>query len=121
MSKKILIVDDSSSVREMVRFTLEPLGFDVVEAENGRSALAAFKRDKFRMVISDLNMPVMNGIEFVRGARSSPGGMGVPIVMLTTESKPEAKAAGKAAGATGWMNKPFDAQQLKAIVTKLTG
>lgn len=121
MSRTILTVDDSKAVRDMIALTLEPEGFRVVQAGDGREGLTKLKGEKPSLVITDLNMPVMNGFDFIRAARKEPTGAGVPIVMLTTESKPEAKAEGKAAGATGWINKPFDAPKLLGVVKKLLG
>ena len=121
MSKTILTIDDSKAVREMVSFTLEPEGYNVVEAENGAEGLDQLRASKPDMVITDLNMPVMNGLEFISNARGDAAGSGIPIVMLTTESAPEMKAKGKEAGATGWINKPFDADKLVAVTKKLLG
>ncbi|MEE4119678.1 MAG: response regulator [Paracoccaceae bacterium] len=117
----ILTVDDSKAVRDLVRFTLEAEGYGVVEAENGQQALDRLRADRPALVITDLNMPVMNGIEFIRSARGEAAGSGIPIVMLTTETAPEMKAQGKQAGATGWINKPFDADKLIAVTRKLLG
>lgn len=121
MGKTILSVDDSKAVREMVSFTLEPEGYTVVEAENGADALEKLRETKPALVITDLNMPVMNGLDFIAQARADAVGSGIPIVMLTTESAPEMKAKGKEAGATGWINKPFDADKLVAVTKKLLG
>lgn len=121
MSGPILTVDDSKAVRDLVKFTLEAEGFRVVEAENGQQALDRLRAERPSMVITDLNMPVMNGIDFIRSARGEAAGSGVPIVMLTTETAPEMKAQGKEAGATGWINKPFDADKLVAVTRKLLG
>lgn len=121
MTRAVLIVDDSRAVRDMISFTLEPQGFSVVAAENGAEGLEKFCAQKFNLVITDLNMPVMNGLEFIRQARSAAVNQGVPIVMLSTETKPELKAEGKAAGATGWIDKPFDADMLSAVARKLVG
>ncbi|KPQ08969.1 MAG: chemotaxis signal relay system response regulator CheY [Rhodobacteraceae bacterium HLUCCA09] len=117
----ILTVDDSEAVRDLVRFTLEAEGYSVVEAENGQEALDRLRADRPALVITDLNMPVMNGIDFIRSARGEAAGSGIPIVMLTTETAPEMKAQGKEAGATGWINKPFDADKLIAVTRKLLG
>jgi len=121
MAKTILTIDDSKAVRDMVRFTLEPEGFDIVGAENGQAGLDQMRASRPAMVITDLNMPVMDGLTFITQARTDPAGSGIPIVMLTTESAPEMKAKGKAAGATGWINKPFDADKLVAVTRKLLG
>lgn len=121
MSKTVLTVDDSKAVRDMVSFTLEPEGYCVVGAENGADGLDKLRKTRPDLVITDLNMPVMDGLDFITQARADAAGSGVPIVMLTTESAPEMRAKGKAAGATGWINKPFDAEKLIAVTKKLLG
>jgi two-component system chemotaxis response regulator CheY len=121
MGKTILSIDDSKAVLDMVKFTLEPEGYGVVTAGDGQQGLEALRSVKPDMVITDLNMPVMDGITFIAKARADAAGAGVPIVLLTTESAPEMKEKGKAAGATAWMNKPFDADKLIAIARKLLG
>lgn len=119
MSKTILTVDDSPSVRQMVGLTLMKGGFQIIEAGDGRAGLATFAGNTVNMVITDLNMPNMDGIEMIRQIRALPSGRYVPIVMLTTESQAEKKQAGKAAGASGWIVKPFTPEQLVAVVNKL--
>lgn len=121
MTRTILAVDDSKSIRDMVAFTLEPLGYRVVQACDGKDGLAKFMAERVALVVTDLNMPVMNGIEMIRHLRAEPRGAGVPIVMLTTETSPEMKARGKEAGATGWLSKPFDAEMLISVTKKLAG
>ncbi|WP_371036832.1 MULTISPECIES: response regulator [unclassified Rhodosalinus] len=121
MTRTVLTVDDSKSVRDMVAFTLGQKGFRVVGAADGAEGLSAFTSQKIDLVITDLNMPNMNGFEFIEQARGSAANAGVPIVMLSTESDPAAKSRGKALGATGWINKPFDADMLTAVVNKLLG
>lgn len=121
MSKTVLTVDDSKAIRDMIDFTLTPAGYRVIGAANGAEGLQQFSRETVNLVITDLNMPVMNGIDFIRELRKSPRGAGVPVIMLTTETKPEMKDAGKAAGATGWINKPFDSTTLVAVARKLAG
>ncbi|MCT4557600.1 MAG: response regulator [Pelagimonas sp.] len=121
MPKTILTIDDSKAVRDMVMFTLEPEGFEVVGAENGQDGLEKLREKRPDFVITDLNMPVMNGLNFIIQARADPSGTGIPIVMLTTETAPDMKARGKEAGATGWINKPFDADKLIAVTRKLLG
>lgn len=121
MTKTVLSIDDSKSIRDMIGFTLEPEGYRVVGAENGQEGIDALRSVGPDLVITDLNMPVMNGIEFIRLARSDPKGCGIPIIMLSTESAPEMKQQGKDAGATGWINKPFDADKLIAVAKKLLG
>ncbi len=121
MTKTVLTVDDSRAIRDMVSSTLSVAGYRVIEAENGLEGLQKLRADRVALVILDLNMPVMNGFDFIRHARQDPKGAGVPIIMLTTESKPELKAQGKAAGATGWLSKPFDADMLISVARKLVG
>ncbi len=118
---KILAVDDSASMRGMVAFTLRGAGHEVTEAENGQLALEAASTDAFDLVLADVNMPVMDGIAMVRAFRAKPEYQGVPILMLTTESNTEKKMEGKAAGATGWLVKPFDPEQLLATVKRVLG
>jgi two-component system chemotaxis response regulator CheY len=121
MSKTVLSIDDSKAIRDMVSFTLSSAGYRVIEAENGAQGLDKLRAEPVALVIVDLNMPVMNGFEFIKRARGEPKGAGIPILMLTTESRPEAKAEGKALGATGWLNKPFDANMLLTVAKKLAG
>jgi two-component system chemotaxis response regulator CheY len=118
---KILAVDDSASMRGMVGFTLRGAGYDVFEAENGELGLAAARGAAYDLVLADVNMPVMDGISMVRALRAMDGYKGVPILMLTTESHTEKKMEGKAAGATGWLVKPFDPEQLLATVKRVLG
>ena len=118
---KILAVDDSASMRGMVAFTLRGAGHEVTEAENGQLALDAARAGAFELVLADVNMPVMDGIAMVRQLRTLDAYKGVPILMLTTESHTERKMEGKAAGATGWLVKPFDPEQLLATVKRVLG
>ena len=118
---KILAVDDSASMRGMVAFTLRGAGHEVTEAENGQLALNVARGSSFELVLADVNMPVMDGIAMVRELRAMDGYKGVPILMLTTESHTEKKMEGKAAGATGWLVKPFDPEQLLATVKRVLG
>jgi len=115
----ILTVDDSPSVRQMVKLVLSSAGHNVTEAGNGAEGLEKAKGAQFDLVLTDLNMPVMNGIAMIRGLRQMPALMGTPIVFLTTESDDAVKQEAKAAGATGWITKPFKAEQLHAVVAKL--
>lgn len=124
MSKTIMTVDDSSSVRQMVRFTLSEEGYQVIEAVHGQDALTKMGTEsaggrRVDMVITDLNMPVMNGIELIREIRKRPDSKFIPVIMLTTESQNEKKMEGKAAGATGWIVKPFRPDQLLAVIKKV--
>jgi two-component system chemotaxis response regulator CheY len=120
MAKTILTVDDSASVRQMVRFTLSDAGYAVIEAVDGKDALAKMS-PAVNLVITDLNMPNLGGIELIRAVRANPAYKGIPIVMLTTESQDSRKLEGKAAGATGWIVKPFATQQLLAVVKRVLG
>ena len=117
--KKILTVDDSASVRQMVSFTMGKAGYEVCEACDGRDGLSKATASKFDLIITDLNMPKMGGIEMIAALRATPGFGFTPILMLTTESHPEKKEEGRKAGATGWIVKPFNADQLLAVVRKL--
>ncbi len=117
----ILAVDDSSSMRQMVAFTLKGAGYQVVEAADGQEALNKAKSQKFDLVITDVNMPVMDGITFIRQLRGEPSYKFTPMLMLTTESSMDKKAEGKAAGATGWIVKPFNPDQLLNTVKKVLG
>ena len=119
MPKKALIVDDSLTIRQMLSFTLRGADFDVQEAQHGQDALDKLKGFSPDLIVTDLNMPVMDGIEFIRRARGLAPTRYVPILMLTTESQPEKKKAGKEAGATGWIVKPFDPKNFLAVVSKL--
>ena len=121
MGKTVMTVDDSASVRQMVSFTLKGAGYEVVEAVDGRDALAKLNGGAVHMVITDLNMPNLDGIGLIRGLRGSASQRFVPIVMLTTESQDSKKQEGKAAGATGWIIKPFKPEQLLAVVKKVLG
>ncbi len=117
--KRILAVDDSSSVREMISFTLRKAGYEVMQANDGQDGLQRSGAAKYDLVITDLNMPRMDGIQMITAMRRQPGYSFTPILMLTTESQPDKKAAGKAAGATGWIVKPFNPDQLVQVVQKL--
>lgn len=117
--KKILAVDDSASMRQMVGFTLKKAGFDVKEAKDGSEALEIAKGESFDAVISDVNMPVMDGITLIRELRALPAYKFTPMLMLTTESGLDKKTEGKAAGATGWIVKPFNPDQLLAVIKKV--
>jgi two-component system chemotaxis response regulator CheY len=119
MSKTIMTVDDSASVRQMVAFTLKQAGHNVLEAADGQLALTKLSASRADMVITDLNMPNLDGIELIRQLRAMPLYKYIPIVMLTTESQADKKMAGKSAGATGWIVKPFTMEQLIAVVNKV--
>jgi two-component system chemotaxis response regulator CheY len=117
--KKILIVDDSISMRQMVSFTLKQGGFDVVEAEHGQDALNKLQGATVDLIITDLNMPVMDGITLIQNVRKQPALKTKPILMLTTEGLASKKEQGKAAGATGWIVKPFDPDKLLQTIAKV--
>jgi two-component system chemotaxis response regulator CheY len=121
MSKTILTVDDSASMRQMIVFTLTNAGYEVIEAIDGQDALAKLDGRAVHLVVTDLNMPNLDGIGLIKGVRVIPAYKYVPIIMLTTESTDEKKQAGKAAGATGWIVKPFRSEQLVAVAKKLLG
>ncbi|MDR3568916.1 MAG: response regulator [Syntrophobacteraceae bacterium] len=121
MSKTIMTVDDSASVRQMVTFTLAQAGYQVVEAKDGKDALSKLSGASVSMVLTDLNMPNMDGIQLIRCLRANPSCKFIPIVMLTTESQADKKQEGKTAGATGWIVKPFKPDQLLAVVKKVLG
>lgn len=119
MAKKILAVDDSKTMREMVSFTLKGAGYEVVDAEDGKAALAALNGIRVDAVITDLNMPNMNGFELIRALRANPLYKFTPILMLTTEGDASKKEEGKSAGATGWIVKPFNPGKLVEVVKKV--
>jgi two-component system chemotaxis response regulator CheY len=118
---RILAVDDSASMRQMVAFTLTSAGFEVAEAADGDIALEMAQKEKFKLVLADVNMPNMDGISLVKALRNLPDYKFTPLLMLTTESGPEKKQEGKAAGATGWLVKPFNPEQLVATVKRVIG
>jgi len=117
----ILAVDDSASMRQMVAFTLKGAGHRVIEASDGLEALDFAKSQGVNLVITDVNMPNMDGISLIRELRCLSAYRFTPLLMLTTESSPDKKRRGKAAGATGWIVKPFNPQQLLNTVTKVLG
>ena len=119
MPRKILAVDDSLSIRQTVRLTLTMAGYEVSEADSGQAALDACDKASFDVVVTDLNMPGMDGIELIRCLRARPQFKFVPILMLTTESQLDRKQQGKSVGATGWIVKPFTADQLVAVIKKV--
>ncbi len=119
MAKTVLVVDDSTSMRQMVTFTMKEAGFDVIEGANGAEALSRVPGKGLDLVITDLNMPVMDGMTLIRQLRAKQEYRFTPILMLTTESQQEKKQEGKAAGATGWIVKPFNPEQLLQVVSKV--
>jgi two-component system chemotaxis response regulator CheY len=121
MAKTILSVDDSASVRQMVKLTLSGAGYDVIQANDGAEGLAKAKEKPVDLVVTDLNMPNMNGLALIRELRKLPTYQGTPILFLTTESDAALKAEAKTAGATGWITKPFQQDQLLSVVKKVLG
>lgn len=121
MAKTILSVDDSNSIRQMVAFTLKGAGYEIIEAIDGQEALDKAKGKTVDLVLTDQNMPRMDGLTLVKNLRALPAYKNVPILMLTTESSDVMKTQGKAAGATGWIVKPFDPAKLLEVVKKVIG
>ncbi len=121
MSKKILAVDDSGSLRQMLSFTLRSGGYQVVDAIDGVDGLQKAQASPFDLVLTDQNMPNMDGLTLIRRLREEPAYRSVPILMLTTESSTEMKNKGREAGANGWMVKPFDPNKLLEVVAKVIG
>lgn len=119
MSKTIMTADDSSSIRQMVSFTLKQAGYSVIEAVDGSDALNKLKSNPIHMLISDLNMPKTDGLELIKQVRAMAEYKFIPIIMLTTESQADMKQKGKAAGATGWIVKPFKPDQLLSVIKKV--
>jgi len=121
MAKTILAVDDSASIRQMVSFALKGAGYEVVEAVDGEDALDKARNHNVSLILTDINMPRMDGLALVKSLRVLPRYKIAPILMLTTESSDVMKAQGRAAGATGWLVKPFDPKRLLDVVRKVIG
>jgi two-component system chemotaxis response regulator CheY len=121
MPKRVMTVDDSRTMREMVAFALRKAGFEVSEAEDGRKALDALQATPVDVVITDLNMPNMDGVALIRALRADSRWRATPILMLTTEADANKKAEGRSAGATGWIVKPFDPERLVDVVKRVSG
>jgi two-component system chemotaxis response regulator CheY len=121
MAKTILAVDDSGSLRQMVAFSLKAAGYDVVQAVDGQDGLNKAKEKTVDLVLTDQNMPIMDGLTLIKNLRELGSYHKVPILMLTTECSDEMKAKGKAAGANGWLVKPFDPKRLIEVVQKVIG
>jgi two-component system chemotaxis response regulator CheY len=119
MAKKILVVDDSAVMRTTVVYALKDGGYETVEASNGKEALERLDEHDVGMIFCDVNMPIMNGLEFANTYRNNPRHKFIPIVMLTTESGASMVEKGKAAGVKAWMVKPFEKSQLLLAVSKL--
>ncbi|MCL6556871.1 MAG: response regulator [Burkholderiales bacterium] len=121
MGKVVLTVDDSASIRQMVSFTLKSAGYEVVEAADGEEGLTKAKGRTVDLVLTDQNMPKMDGLTLIKSLRGLPQYRSTPILMLTTESSEAMKSAGRSAGATGWLVKPFDPSKLLEVVKKVIG
>ncbi|CDZ57780.1 response regulator [Neorhizobium galegae] len=121
MSASILTVDDSASIRLTTRVALSNAGYQITEAVDGLDGIAKLKASQFDLIVTDLNMPNMDGLTMIRELRKMPAHMGVPVIFLTTESDNDIKQEAKAAGATGWLTKPFDPESLVKIVRKVLG
>ena len=120
MAQQILIVDDSNAIRQSMRYVMETAGYEVIEASNGKEAMAAIQ-SQTKLVISDINMPEMNGIDLVKTLRGDSTYKTIPIIILTTESQESMKQKGKDAGATAWVVKPFPPEQLIAVIKRCIG
>lgn len=121
MAKIILAVDDSASIRQMVSFTLKTAGYEVIDATDGQDGLDKASAQAFDLILTDQNMPRMDGLSLIKTLRAMPQYAKTPILMLTTESSDQMKSQGRAAGATGWLVKPFDPQRLIDVVRKVIG
>jgi len=121
MAQKILIVDDSNSMRQMIRFTLEEEGYEIEEAANGKEGTEKLEAFKPELIITDIHMPEMNGIEFITHTRGQSKHKFTPIIVLTTESEKQMQEEGKKAGATAWLVKPFSPDVLLETVKKVAG
>ncbi|EUC00832.1 response regulator receiver protein [Rhizobium sp. CF080] len=121
MSASILTVDDSASIRLTTRVALSNAGYQITEAVDGMDGIAKLSASQFDLIVTDLNMPNMDGLTMIRELRKMPAHMGVPVIFLTTESDNDIKQEAKAAGATGWLTKPFDPESLVKIVRKVLG
>jgi two-component system chemotaxis response regulator CheY len=119
MAKRILLVDDSASIRQVAGIALRRAGYDTVEAANGKEALGFLNGPKLNLIISDVNMPEMNGIEFLKAVKQHPTSKFTPVIMLTTEAGDDVKQQGRVAGAKAWVVKPFQPQMLLDAVAKL--
>ncbi|MEW6612564.1 MAG: response regulator [Pseudomonadota bacterium] len=119
MAKTVMIVDDSASIRQVVGIALKGAGYDVIEAADGKDALGKLNGQKVHLIISDVNMPNMDGISFVKEVKQLPSYKFTPVIMLTTESQESKKQEGQAAGAKAWVVKPFQPAQMLAAVSKL--
>jgi two-component system chemotaxis response regulator CheY len=121
MAKTVLAVDDSASMRQMIKMTLSGAGYNVIEANDGNHGLSTARTSTVDIVLTDLNMPGMDGVALIKELRKLNAYNGIPILMVTTESDAEKKAQAKAAGATGWITKPFQPDQLLSVMKKVMG
>ncbi len=119
MAKTILIVDDSASLRQVVKIALMDAGYDVIEAGNGQEGLQRLDGRKIHLIVSDVNMPIMDGITFLKNVKQHPSYRFTPVIMLTTETSDDKKKAGQEAGAKAWVVKPFQPPILLAAISKL--
>ncbi|PLX79219.1 MAG: hypothetical protein C0616_11880 [Desulfuromonas sp.] len=119
MSRKILTIDDSLTVRQLLNMTLSGAGYEVCEAEDGEQALRLVLKEQFDVIITDLNMPRIDGINLIEKVREIPGYRFIPIIMLTTENHEGMKQKGKSAGASGWIVKPFRGDQVLEVVRRV--
>ncbi|MAF98239.1 MAG: response regulator [Micavibrio sp.] len=121
MALTVMTVDDSPTMRDMVSYTLKEAGYNVLEAEDGVQALSVLGQSKADIVITDLNMPNMDGLTLIKSLRSNPSYKATPILMLTTEADDAKKNAGREAGATGWIVKPFNPEKLLSVLKRIAG
>ena len=121
MTKTILAVDDSGSLRQMLAFSLRAAGYQVTEAVDGNDGLKQARQQQFNLVLTDQNMPGMDGLTLIKSLRALPAYRSIPILMLTTEAGDDLKMRGRAAGATGWLVKPFEPKRLLEVVRKVIG
>jgi len=119
MAKTIMVVDDSASLRQVVSIALKGAGYDIIEASDGKDGLSKLTGQKVHLIVSDVNMPNMDGISMVKEIKQNPAYKFTPVIMLTTESQESKKMEGKAAGVKAWMVKPFKPDQMLAAVSKL--
>ena len=119
MSKRVLTVDDSKTMLQMLQFALKQGGYEVIQGENGQEGLDLLDVNDVDVIITDINMPVMDGITFIKELRKKPKNKATPVLILTTESSQAKKQEGRAAGATGWIVKPFNPDQLLKTVSKV--
>jgi two-component system chemotaxis response regulator CheY len=120
MTKRVLTVDDSKTMLQMLQFALKQGGFEVIQGENGQEGLDLLEANSVDVIITDINMPVMDGITFIKELRKKPKNKATPVLILTTESSQSKKEEGRSAGATGWIVKPFDPGKLLEVIRKVS-